>query len=77
MQIPHDRLAPETLTALIKEFVNRDGTDYGEREASEQSKVQQVRAQLDRGTVVVVFDSESETCDLLDCRTFEERRAAL
>jgi uncharacterized protein YheU (UPF0270 family) len=77
MQIPHDRLAPDTLTALIREFVTRDGTDYGEREATVEDKIAAVRRQLERGEVVIALDPESETCNILDKRTFDARMAGV
>jgi uncharacterized protein YheU (UPF0270 family) len=65
MKIPHDELAPETLTRLLTEFVTRDGTDYGEVETTLEQKISQVRAQLRSGEIVIVFDAESETCTLI------------
>ncbi|HCF58432.1 MAG TPA: hypothetical protein DFS52_10620 [Myxococcales bacterium] len=59
VEVPHRRLAAETLQKLIEEFVTRDGTDYGEQEASLERKVEDVRRQLERGEAVVLFDSES------------------
>jgi uncharacterized protein YheU (UPF0270 family) len=68
MQVPWDRLEPETLTNLIEEFVTRDGTDYGTHEASVAAKVAQVRRQLQRGEAVIVFDEETETCNIVLAR---------
>jgi uncharacterized protein YheU (UPF0270 family) len=56
VQVPHHRLSPEALRRLIEEFVTRDGTDYGEREAALDSKVQDVLDQLERGEAIVTFD---------------------
>jgi uncharacterized protein len=64
MDIPWQELQPETLRALIEEFVTRDGTDYGEREASFETKVRQVRQLLETGKIKLVFDPETESCDL-------------
>jgi hypothetical protein len=47
--IPHDQLLPDTLQALIEEFVTRAG----------------VRAQLKSGEAVIVFDEEAETCTIV------------
>ncbi len=55
--IPHVELSAEALRALIEEFVTRDGTDYGEQEASLEQRATQVRQQLDAGKAVIVFDS--------------------
>ncbi|BFM19906.1 YheU family protein [Gilvimarinus japonicus] len=65
MIIPHQQLAPETLDALIEEFVTREGTEYGEQDVPLTTKVSQVRGQLERGTVVIVFDPAIETTSLV------------
>ena len=64
MNIPFEELAVETLTAIIEEFISREGTDYGVHETSLEKKVQQVMNQLQRGEIVVTFDQESQSCDL-------------
>ena len=64
MDIPHDRLPPDVLHALVEEFVTRDGTDYGEREASLETKIEHVMKLLRSGRITVVFDPETESCDL-------------
>jgi len=64
MNIPFQDLKVETLTAIIEEFISREGTDYGDHEISLKQKVQQVMNQLQRGKIVVTFDPESQSCDL-------------
>ncbi len=64
LEIPHQALEPDTLTALIEDFVTRDGTDYGADEASRSTKVAQVRRQLDRGEAVITYDPETDSCAL-------------
>jgi|TARA_B110000037_G_C17082688_1_gene490650 uncharacterized protein YheU (UPF0270 family) len=64
MNIPFQDLKVETLTAIIEEFISREGTDYGDHETSLEQKVQQVMNQLQRGKIVVTFDPESQSCDL-------------
>jgi uncharacterized protein YheU (UPF0270 family) len=63
-------IAPETLSqpalgGLIEEFVTRDGTDYGCDEVSLPKKVAQVRQQLARGELAIVFDEDSESVSLM------------
>ena len=64
MNIPFQELSVETLTAIIEEFISREGTEYGVHETSLEKKVQQVMNQLQRGEIVVTFDQESQSCDL-------------
>lgn len=65
MDIPYQELSEQALQALIEEFVSRDGTDYGEQEASLGRKVKQVEDLLRQGSVVIVFDSHTESCDIV------------
>lgn len=72
MIIPPERLARDTLTALIESFITREGTDYGMEEVSLEQKVEQVRKQLDRGEVVIVYDTETDSINLLPRREAAE-----
>jgi hypothetical protein len=65
MVIPYQRLAPETLIALIESFISREGTDYGVTELALQTKVEQIRNQIVAEKVVIVYDQESESINLL------------
>lgn len=65
VEIPKDRLEPETLRRIIEEYVSREGTDYGEHEYSLDQKIAHVMKQLDRGAVLIVFDSETESCNII------------
>ncbi len=64
MEIPYTALPDETLTAVIEDFITREGTDYGDADFTLQEKVAQVRQQLERGEIRITFDPESETCTL-------------
>lgn len=64
MIIPWQDIAPETLENLIREFVLREGTDYGSVEVSLQSKIDQVKSQLEKGEAIIVFSELHETVDI-------------
>ncbi|EIN6342379.1 TPA: YheU family protein [Vibrio parahaemolyticus] len=64
MIIPWQDIAPETLENLIREFVLREGTDYGAVEISLQNKIDQVKTQLQKGEAVIVFSELHETVDI-------------
>ena len=64
MKIPYEQLAPDTLQALIEEFVTRNGTDYGENEATVEEKIDQVMEQLKEGKSVIVFDEKTKSCNI-------------
>jgi uncharacterized protein YheU (UPF0270 family) len=72
MIIPWKELKPETLQALIEEFVSREGTDYGERELTFDTKCAQVRKMLEKREIEVVFDQASESCDLREARSIKK-----
>ena len=65
MLIPHKQLSTDTLDNLIEEFVTRDGTDYGAEEASLSEKILQVHQQLQRGDIVILFDEDSSSCNII------------
>ncbi|EKO3802355.1 YheU family protein [Vibrio harveyi] len=64
MIIPWQDISPETLENLIREFVLREGTDYGSVEVSLQSKIDQVKTQLEKDEAVIVFSELHETVDI-------------
>lgn len=61
MRIPHEKLRPATLRAVVEEFVTRDGTDY----SSVEQRVESVLRQLDAGLVGLHFDEQTETCNIV------------
>ena len=65
VKIPYGQLSPEALQGVIEEFVTRDGTDYGKIEVPLETKINHVLNQLKSGKAVIVFDPESETCNIL------------
>lgn len=64
MIIPYKMLDEDTLQNLIEEFVSRDGTDNGYDETLS-GKVTQVLRGLSSGELVLVFDHESQTPNIL------------
>ena len=65
IQVPQNRLAEDVLQQLLEEYVTRDGTDYGMHERSTQDKVLIVQTQMKAGEIVLVYELESESWDLL------------
>lgn len=59
--VPIDALSQDAVQGVLEEFVNREGTDYGEQELTLQQKSSRLLQQWRRGEVVLVFDPESET----------------
>ena len=65
IEIAYDRLSTDALYGVIKEFVTRDGTDYGERNVPLETKISEVLGQLESGKAVIVFDPELGSCNIL------------
>lgn len=63
MLIPFEQLAADTLTDLIQDFVTRDGMDNGD-ETPLDVRIERVRLALDKKQAVIVFDVESQQCQL-------------
>ncbi|MFH1019316.1 MAG: YheU family protein [Pseudomonadota bacterium] len=68
IDVPYERLDPETLRNVIQEFVTRDGTDWGDAGCTLEDKVGQVLQQLRNRKVKIVFDLNSETANIVVCR---------
>ena len=63
--VPHTELSADALTGVIQSFVLREGTDYGERDVPFDTKVMQVRQQLERREAEIVFDPNTESIDIV------------
>ena len=65
MEIPYQKIPQELLVRLIESFVMREGTDYGHSDYSLNAKVDKVMSQLRQKKVVVTFDQETETFNIV------------
>lgn len=63
--VPIDRLSSTALDQLIEEFVTRSGTDYGETECPLAKKKRAVYEQLLSGEIVVIYNLEMQTSDIV------------
>lgn len=74
VEVPWDRLSAAALRGVIEEFVTREGTEYGAHDVPLETKVDQVRGQLERGEVVVLFDAKTQSVNLVRARELRGRR---
>ena len=65
MRIPYEKLSADVLNGIIQEFVLREGTEYGAHEVTLEEKVSQVKRQLERGEVCIIFDERDESCNIV------------
>ena len=61
MRIPHTKLSPVALRAVVEEFVTRDGTDH----SSIERRIESVLRHLESGRVEVYFDEETKSCNIV------------
>ena len=76
MIIPWQDLPTATLDNLIESFVLREGTDYGEESFSLAEKVAQVRLQLERGDVVILYSELHESVTIAPKQTISVTKDA-
>ncbi|MEJ6476825.1 YheU family protein [Pseudoalteromonas piscicida] len=75
MLIPYQQIPTETLDNLIEHYVLREGTDYGDIEVSTESKVAQVKAQLQSGEALIVFSELHESVNIVSKQEFQAMQA--
>lgn len=64
MIIPISELESDTLRSIAESFVLREGTDYGEIEASFEDKVEEVIASLRSGESVLVYSELHDSVNI-------------
>ncbi len=65
IDIPFDRINPDTLRKLIEEFVTREWSEAAGPECTLDEKIEQVLKQLKGNRAKIVFDSISETWNII------------
>jgi hypothetical protein len=63
-RIPVNKLSAKALRGVIEEFISRAGTDYGEKDVPMETKFKHVKCKLENGSVVLIFDDETETTNI-------------
>ena len=65
LEIPFERINPDTLQKMIEEFVTREWADPADSGYTLEDKVAQVLRQLKSHTAKVVFDLSTETWNIV------------
>ena len=65
IEIPLDRINPDTLHNMVAEFVTREWSDG---ESSLEERIALVMRQLQERRVKVVYDFRTETWNIVECR---------
>lgn len=72
MIIPLEQLNEDTLTAIIEDFILREGTDYGAVDATKADKIAQVKLQLEQGSAVLIYSELHESINILPREQFNQ-----
>lgn len=69
VDVPPERINPETLRKMVEEFVTREWSDLSDAHCSFEDKIEQVIQQLKDHSIKVVFDLTSGTCNIVPADT--------
>lgn len=65
LEIPLERIPPETLTRMVEEFVTREWSEGADGESPLEQKVEQVLEQVRSRRARIVYDPPSETWNII------------
>ena len=65
VDVPLDRINPETMRNLIAEYVTKEWEELGDSRYTLDDKIKQVERQLQEKKAKVVFDLTSNTCNIV------------
>ena len=65
VEVPYDKINPDTLRSMIAEFVTREWSDLSDSGYTLEEKIEQVLQQLKEKKVKVVFDFTSGTANIV------------
>ena len=65
IEIPFERISPDTLRNMLQEFVTREWADLGDSGYTLDDKIAQVLRQLQEHSAKVVYDATTETWNIV------------
>ncbi|NVN90360.1 MAG: YheU family protein [Desulfuromonadales bacterium] len=65
VEIPLERINPDTLRRMLEEFVTREWSELADSEYTLDQKIEQVLQQLQDKRARIVFDCTSETWNII------------
>ena len=68
IDLPLDRINPETLRKMVEEFVTREWSELADSDYTLEEKVDRVLQQLKDHRARIVYDQTSETWNIIPCR---------
>ena len=70
IKIDPEKISHQALEGLIKEFILREGTDYGVKVYTLEEKIEKVKKQLNSGIIIIAYDAELESTTLIKSEDF-------
>lgn len=67
LEIPLDRINPDTLRNMVAEFVTREWSELTDSGYTLDEKIEQVMRQLKDKQARIVYDSTTETWNIIPC----------
>jgi len=74
IEIPLERISPETLQRMIEEFVTREWADLGDDGFSLEEKVAQVMRQLQNHSAMVLYDLANQSWNIVETKKLASGR---
>jgi len=65
LEIPFERVNPETLRLMVEEFVTREWSELGDSGFTLETKVEQVMRQLQDKRARIVYDGATESWNII------------
>jgi uncharacterized protein YheU (UPF0270 family) len=72
MRIPPEHLNPDTLTALVKEWLMREGEDWALNSRPLDQAVDDALAAVKRGTLLITWHAQTESFNLVSAEDYNE-----
>jgi uncharacterized protein YheU (UPF0270 family) len=72
MIIPYDRLPPEVLNGVIEDWLSRQSQDWVGDVDDRDQVIKKVIEQIRRKQLLVTWDDESQTINLVDAESFNQ-----
>ena len=70
VKIEKEQISSEALDQIFENFILREGTDYGHKDLSFDTKKENLNRMLLKNQIVIVYDNETESVTLLSKEEF-------
>lgn len=74
--IEPEQISKDALENIIKDYVMREGTDYGHTSLSLEQKTERVMKQVRSKSIVILYDNDLGSCNLITKQELETQQAS-